>query len=72
MEFTREELKKVSSNLPPSGREQLAEKFKIKLGSLRNILAGRSTNNEVVLAAIELAEGHKKALKEAKEKLSAL
>lgn len=71
MPWTNEELKKIREDLPKNGSKELADKFDMKPGSIRNILSGLSTNDEVVLAAFELGQEYQKKLNAVKTQLSA-
>jgi hypothetical protein len=70
MTFTTEELKKLRTSLPKGASQTLADKFSLKPGSVRNILSGFSKNDDLLLAAIELANEHQVKISSAKATLS--
>ncbi|MDB4920772.1 hypothetical protein [Mucilaginibacter sp.] len=72
MPFTKEELEKLRTELPTHLRKEVAKKFNLKPGSLRNILSGRSNNEAVIFAAIETAAEYKQALSVKKQTIASL
>ena len=62
MTWTDEQLQKIKESLPRDGRKRLAEQFGFKPGSIRNILSGLSKNDDVVIAAIDMAKDYQETL----------
>lgn len=72
MSFTKSELAKLRSELPPNASRKLAEKFGMQPGSVRNILSGLSQNDIVIIAAVELARVHQESLSSTKALLASI
>jgi hypothetical protein len=72
MEWTKEELSKLRENLPTGWADILAERLKMKSGSIKNIMSGRPKNETVVIAAAELALEHREAVNALKQQITSL
>lgn len=72
MQFTELELKALRDSLPRGAAKSLAEKFSLKAGSVRNLLSGKGNNEEVILAAIDMAREYKSKIEQAKAGIAAL
>lgn len=71
MSFTEAELAKLRSELPRGAAARLADKFGMKnAGSVRNILSGLSQNDQVIIAATELAREYQESLLSTKASLA--
>lgn len=76
MAFTKQELQKIKDHLTPEAKIELADNFKLSLGSIKNILGGRAHNDDVIIAALAMAlkiKAEKEAqINEAKKSIAAL
>lgn len=72
MNWTKEELRKLRQSLPKTAIPELAEKFQLQPGSIRNILSGTPQNEDVILEAIKIAVEHKQFIELQKVTLNAL
>ncbi|MDB4919470.1 hypothetical protein [Mucilaginibacter sp.] len=70
MAFSEQELIKIKEKLPRGYSKTLAQKFDITPKSIGRILKGTQNNEDVVLAALFLAEEHQQRISQAKEKLT--
>ena len=70
MAFTKQELQKISEELPRGYSKILAQQFGLKSGYIRNILSGSANNDMVVLAAFDLAKSYQQKMETTKTELS--
>jgi hypothetical protein len=71
-EELREELKRLKKYLPKGYRNTLAEEFEISINTVDKILGGKRNNIQVLQAAAQLAEEHKKNITEFIQQLKAV
>jgi len=70
--MTEKELLKLKANMPKGYREKLSEKFGITTSYVDQIFRGEKERLDVIDAAIEIAEAHKKYLATQKLKIQKL
>lgn len=70
--FSKAELDKIRENLPAGSYDVLAKKFSLKATYVQNILTGHSTNDDVVLSAMDIVREYNEKIKQAQEALHQL
>ncbi|HVW97542.1 MAG TPA: hypothetical protein VHA56_16330 [Mucilaginibacter sp.] len=70
--WSKGELKKIRSALPPGWSAMLAERHGLSIGTVENIMYGSQQNDEVVLSAIKAAEERRILIESNKEKIKSL
>lgn len=70
MAWSKEELGKLRSELPRGAAAELSQLCGLKPGSIRNILSGQAKNDEVILAAIDLAKAYQAKLAQGKKSIA--
>lgn len=61
------ELRKIRKNLPKGSIELLATRFDCSIGHVRNVLSGVKKNQEMIIAATEIAEEFLKKYEKAQQ-----
>ena len=70
--MTKDDLKKLRTNLPKGSREIIAQRFGVSKGYVNLVLYGTRRNDNILIAATELISEHQNRLKEATQFIESL
>ncbi|HAX96206.1 MAG TPA: hypothetical protein DCY35_06775 [Prolixibacteraceae bacterium] len=70
--MTKDDLKKLRTNLPKGSREIIAQRLGVSKGYVNLVLYGTRRNDNILIAATELISEHQNRLKEATQFIESL